>query len=196
MSTIESLVRLMPPGGDAGTAVDWAEVESAWGRRFPSDYRSFVAAYGEGTIGNYLAVLVPEADGGDPAGPMEFISEDARGTWAETDSARPADLHIRVDDIIAWGSDATGDLLCWAAGPENPDEWTVLVYNRGDDCWAEFGCGMVEFLCRVFLADFADFADFAESPLSGEVLWGDSHPRFLTEIEMSRLRRAGVDPWS
>jgi len=189
MPDIESLKQMMPPPIDAGTTVDWSEVESVWGRRFPSDYQSFVATYGEGTIENYLAVLVPKMEGGAPVGPMDFISDDARGTWEELDSPHPANLDVQADDIIAWGSDSTGDLLCWAAVAQEPDAWKVIIYNRGEDRWIATGCGMVEFLHKLFLADFT------EPPLSGEPLWGDRNPRFLTEVEMGRLRSSGIDPW-
>lgn len=67
-SRIAEIVGLMPPHDGAGDVADWTSVERAWGLSFPNDFKAFVAAYGDGSVENYLAVLVPEEAGGEPAG--------------------------------------------------------------------------------------------------------------------------------
>ncbi|MDH2387248.1 hypothetical protein QCN29_00295 [Streptomyces sp. HNM0663] len=49
---------------------------------------------------------------------------------------------------------------------------------------------MVEFLLRIFRADFP------KCPISDTSLWGNFNPRFLHIREEQRLWDAGLDPWT
>ncbi|MDQ1008828.1 hypothetical protein QFZ82_003313 [Streptomyces sp. V4I23] len=92
--------------------------------------------------------------------------------------------------LIAWGSDAAADILCWDASGDDPASWPVLVYNRGKGVWRRYDCGMVEFLVRVMRAEFP------ACPLSDLSLWG-SHPvLFLSQSEEERLLEQGLDHWA
>ncbi|MEV4970873.1 hypothetical protein [Streptomyces scopuliridis] len=188
---IEALMRLMPPHSGAGSVVDWPRVEQAWGTCFPDDYKQFVAVYGAGAIDGYLGVMTPEvSDDGRPAGAMEEETEIAREDWGEDGAPRPEGISLGPERVMAWGVDATADLLCWLASGDDPDAWPVVVYSRGKDRWILHQCGMVEFLCKIF------HAEFDEHPLSGAELWGNASPRFLTKSEEESIRASGREPWS
>ncbi len=180
----------MPPHAGAGDAVDWREAERLWGTPFPDDYRQFVGKFGEGAIENYLATLVPMNSwyGGEDG--MSEETENARGTWAgESVDSLPAG--VDGTSLIAWGVDASGDILCWAAGGKDPDRWPVVVFARqGWPTWRVSECGMVEFLLKSIRGEFED------CPLSGTDIWAINSPRFLHRREEQRIRNVtGRSPW-
>ncbi|WP_445045449.1 SMI1/KNR4 family protein [Streptomyces sp. SAS_272] len=167
--------------------MDWEIIESSWGMRFPSEYKQFVSVYGEGGVSDYLTFLLPERNlGGESSvAGMSAEARNARQLWegASMDVAPSSSL-------VAWGVDASADILCWLALSDDPEEWHVVVWNQDDARWREYPCGMVEFLCRVFRAEFD------ECPLGALTLWAGLSPKFLHVNEERRLRAAGLDPWS
>jgi hypothetical protein len=181
----QDLLRWMPPHPGAGDEVDWAAVEREWGVSFPADYRAFVEIYGEGSVEDFLGILIPQSVRplADPA-PMRTETENARYTWSlEVE----ADLPSCVDgtSLIAWGVDAGADILCWSTSDGDPDRWPVVVYCRqGWPSWKVYQCGMVEFLLRTFQGEWP------ECPLSGSDFWQNPSPRFLHWRERKRLRDA------
>jgi hypothetical protein len=188
MSWIDTLRRIMPPHPGAGNFVEWHAIEASWGTRFPSDYKEFVALYGEGGVEDYLDFVLPvpgdvfEADSSQQG--MLAETRNALNLWeAETGTDRRPQL-------IAWGVDASADILCWRVAGGDPDDWPVIVWNQDEAQWFEYKCGMSEFLCRVFRGDFD------ECPLGGIPLWGNESPRFLHEREERRIRQSGIDPWT
>lgn len=186
---IDALRRIMPPHEGAGMTIDWAAAERAWGMRFPADYRAFMSVYGPGIIEDYLIVMAPEvAETGRPTGAMGKETLTARDEWDL--SPRPEGVSPDSQRLVTWGLDAGADLLCWLMDGPDPDQWPVAMYRRGKDTWELYQCGMVEFLCRIFAADFEDH------PLSGVELWGVANPRFLTRAEERRIKALGQDPWA
>jgi hypothetical protein len=53
--------------------------------------------------------------------------------------------------LFPWGTDANGTLYLWDARETDPNNWSVLTYNR---IWREFNCGFVEFLVRLLRSEF------------------------------------------
>ncbi|MEV5944822.1 SMI1/KNR4 family protein [Streptomyces sp. NPDC051994] len=186
-SRIAEIVGLMPPHDGAGYVADWMSMERAWGLSFPNDFKAFVAAYGDGSMENYLAVLVPEEAGGEPAGDVADTTDDARATWEET--GPPPGSSDSPEQLVAWGADGTGDLLCWLTEGGDPDQWPVAVYHRGYDAWRIYPCSMTDFLYRMFCGEWD------EHPLSGTPLWGNRSPRFLTHEMARSIRQRGGEPW-
>jgi hypothetical protein len=183
------LVRIMPPHPGAGEHVEWEAIECSWGTNFPRDYKGFMSTYGSGGVNDYLEFLLP--------GRCSKLEEEFpyQGMFAETQNARNLWKSVTGDasqsvSIIAWGVDSSADILCWLTSGDTPDSWPVVVWNQDDARWTKFSCGMVEFICRLFRADFP------ECPLGGVSLWGDGSPRFLHRDEERRIRDAGIDPWS
>ncbi|MFJ6526947.1 SMI1/KNR4 family protein [Streptomyces longwoodensis] len=189
MSWLDEVLRIMPAHPGAGDSVDWHVVETSWGTRFPNDYKEFTAAYGDGAIDDYLALMAPEiytGPGGEPSyAGMQQESANAEDVWR---TAKPE--AAEAPRLITWGVDSSADILCWLATDSDPNKWPVLVWSRGDARWAEYACGMLEFLCRVLRAEFD------ACPLSDLSLWGAASPRFLHTVEEQRLRKAGIDPWT
>ncbi|HET9138691.1 hypothetical protein [Actinophytocola sp.] len=186
----ETLQRLMPPRTGSDAVVDWARLSESWGRQFPADYRRFLDAYGTGEIQAYLSIVTPEPRDRPLSESLGMAAEtvNAEYAWAEEDKS-PA-LVDTDPELIAWGVDASADLLCWDAFGADPDTWPVLVFNRGDARWRRYDCGMVEFLIRLLRADFDT------CPLGGTDLWGIGSAVFLTPTERNRLRNEGLDPWT
>lgn len=170
---------LIDPIGDGGDTVDWPAVERRWGFRFPADYIDFLHTYGKGVFMQYLLILGPEVDG-----PIDSMAE-------ETENARGSEP-LRTDhDVIAWGVDSSGDILCWLVSGEEPDQWPVAVWGRhSSPHWATYECGMVEFL-RATIS-----GEFSECPLSGLDLWNTVPVSYLGDREDKRLRSLGLDPWT
>lgn len=189
MSWFVELRRIMPPHPGAGDAVAWGAIEASWGTRFPDDYKEFVAAYGEGAIDDYLAVMAPETHG-EPGVEtayegMQQESLNAGDMWR---AAKPDEADF--SRLIAWGVDSSADILCWLATDSDPNKWPVVVWGRIDARWTEYACGMLEFLCRLFRTEFE------ECPLGDVSLWGVGSPIFLHKKEEQRLRAAGISPWT
>lgn len=185
---IDDLLELMPPHAGAGSNVEWRAAERAWGTSFPTDYKRFVTHYGAGAIENFLTVFEPSLDAsGQPGGDMADETAVAQEVW---ESEGLPGIDAEPDRILAWATDGTADLLCWLRTEASPDEWPVLVHHRLTDAWQLYDCGMVDFLIRVFRAQFP------QSPLSGTPMWGATAPRFLTVEEASRIAASGRDPWA
>ncbi|MEU2791631.1 SMI1/KNR4 family protein [Streptomyces sp. NPDC007100] len=167
----DELVRLMPPHAGAGSPdVDWARVEKTWGTRLPADYQRFIATYGEGAINEYLEIVSPcTADDDGSASEMEEETCNARGEWEPVPVDGPD-----AAPLIAWGVDASADILCWLTTGDDPDQWPVAVWGRHTDTrWSVYDCGMTEFLKKTFKAEFE------ECPLSGDDLWDKECNTFL-----------------
>lgn len=191
VADVETLRRLMPPPAETDTPADWARLEESWGTKFPSDYQQFMALYGAGTVGDYLAILEPQARADGPgSGTDGMVRETATAefTWAKT--RKSPQLAGANPVLLAWAVDSSADILCWDGSGEDPDDWPVLVFNRDDMIWQRYECRMVDFLVRVLRSDFD------ECPLGGLNLWGIGSTRFLTPREEKRLLRAGLDPWT
>ncbi|TYR64066.1 SMI1/KNR4 family protein [Streptomyces parvus] len=166
---LAGLIRLMPPPVGAGAMVHWEAVQTAWGLVFPSDFKGFLAHYGDGLLDLDLSVLIPSTvtpetcdEPGAPKGGMGFITADARATWMDTG---PNGIDAAVGDLVAWGADGSADLYCWLANGE-PEDWPVVLFSHGHDTWTRFDCGMTQFLCRVLSADSR-----AEA-MQDSALWG------------------------
>ncbi|NDZ74657.1 SMI1/KNR4 family protein [Streptomyces sp. SID10362] len=171
----------MPPHDGAGDSVDWQTGEHAWGAGFPQDYKEFVATYGDGEVDAFLTFLVPEwAESAVPSGAMAEETAEARRMWREKPPVgygSPA-----TPPVIAWGMNARGDLLCWVTSERDSGRWPVAVWSRGSLAWHVHGCGMLEYLVRLFRGEFDD-------------MWADDGVRRFVHVrEAQRLLAAGIDP--
>lgn len=187
----ETLLRLVPPTAESDTSVDWDQMRHAWGKEFPPDYRRFIEAYGAGTMEDYLVVLNPEPKGGQPKAELSgMLHETANADSAWAREPKSPELARTEPELIAWGADASSDILCWDATGDDPGAWPVLVRNRDDNLWRRYDCGMVEFLARML------GADLDRNPLGDLALWGAQSAIFLNEREEERRLEQGLDPWT
>ncbi|KRV46623.1 hypothetical protein AQ490_12185 [Wenjunlia vitaminophila] len=189
MSILDELAAMMPPSSQGGgPSVSWEEHEASWGVPFPSDYRAFIGSYGAGAIEGYLVILEPEPWEAQRIGDgMSPETENARNTW---DREPAKDLSVDSPPaLITWGVSASADILCWDASGAVPEEWPVLVRNRGSHEWRRYECGMVEFLRRTLQGELDS------NPLGDLALWRNQRAKFLSREEEERLFGEGIDPW-
>jgi hypothetical protein len=166
---LDALLRLMSPPQDGGTAVDWEAMAQSWGRPFPPDYRRFIEEYGAGTVQGFLVVDAPQLKVPlEEAGLDGMVQETltVEGAWELADKS--PELEGTSPHLINWGVDSAADMMCWDASGEDPTAWPVLVFNRGDDLFSRYDCGMVEFLTRLLRGEFP------KSPLEDVDLFGRS----------------------
>ncbi|UWM48613.1 SMI1/KNR4 family protein [Streptomyces carpaticus] len=170
--------------------IDWDVVEGNWGWEFPSDYKEFMDAYGEGSISEFLMILGPCAQLADDENRMREESLNAQATWSSTvESERPPG--VDADSLVAWGVDGNADILCWSRRGDGPHEWPVVVYRRQKGpAWRVYDIGMADFLVALF-----DGA-FSENPMSGAELWEERNHRFLSSKKEKMAFAAGIDPWT
>lgn len=74
------LLSIMPNDHGTDELVDWAAVEAHLGTSLPSDYRTFMAVYGGGSIEN-LDILSPLATGNGWAGSISDLTVTLRHLW-------------------------------------------------------------------------------------------------------------------
>lgn len=180
--------QLVPPPAEGGRPVDWGRLGESWGKTFPRDYRRFIEEYEPGTIAKVLGILGPApSDGLSGLGDDDVSSEteNARSLWGDT--CKSPELAGACPELIAWGVDNGGGVLCWDSSAENPDDWPVLVYHRGDVVWRKYDCGMVEFILRILRADLD------KNPLSVGELWGAGSATFQSLRE--QLSMYGESPY-
>ncbi|MFF5974045.1 hypothetical protein ACFY7C_21240 [Streptomyces sp. NPDC012769] len=183
----EQLVSVMPPGRDAGDVVEWGDVETLYGTRFPRDYMDFVARYGSGTIQETISVRLPMVEG--PVRPYLAVTKlDPARLERMSHAAEGLGGH-RLEDVLIWGDTVAADTLSWISAGDDPDDWPIAVYNS-DDGWCVFECGMVEFLLKIIRAEFD------VCPIGDLAVWGKAGVKFLHHREERRLYESGVDPWT
>lgn len=106
----------------------------------------------------------------------------AQQMWLEY----PPDQSVAADavpPIIAWGFNARSDPLCWVTTEQDPSDWPVAVWSRGDLGWHICGRGMVEYALRLFPGEFDN-------------IWIDAggFRRFVHVREARRLLAARMQP--
>ncbi|MGI8308103.1 hypothetical protein [Saccharopolyspora hattusasensis] len=94
----------------------------------------------------------------------------AEDTWQ--DAFKAPELEGASPLLITWGVTASADLMCWDAASDDPAEWPVLVFNRGEIQFDRYNCGMAAFLTGVLREDFP------KCPLSDVTLWGRGEASF------------------
>ncbi|MGW0133570.1 SMI1/KNR4 family protein [Streptomyces sp. NPDC003299] len=189
LTGMSALTKVLPPDLGAGEEIDWPAAEARWDIRFPRDYRAFMAVYGAGSIGFVgsfaeIGILMPlpkDYIQWDP-GTFEEETENARAAWEMLDG--PEGLDIDPGHILAWGVTNGPDILCWLTTDPDPDNWPVLVCGRHtDEPFTLFPCGMVEFLRKLLLDEYA--------PLSIDVR--GASPRYVHWLEQQKRWKAGLD---
>lgn len=183
---VVALIQVLP-GAGMDEEVDWPVLEAAWGRRFPTDYMSFMAVFGSGGIAEAIGVVDPSTPEQTHGG-MTDETANARLTWQEegSDTGVPAG----ADDVIAWGATSGADILCWLTTDPDPDRWRVVIWGRGTrPNWIVYDCGMVEFLRRAASGEFRDLDPFPFNTCLYEEEYGAAPMAFESERDANRRRR-------
>ncbi|MFE9928670.1 SMI1/KNR4 family protein [Streptomyces sp. NPDC005533] len=175
-----ALSQVLPTDFGIDERVDWAAAEAQWGSGFPADFMAFMSVYGAGSLTRDIGIFEPLSTD------FEDETETARYTW-EMEGGRDV-LDVDPDHILAWGVTGGADILFWLTTGVNPDEWPVLVWERGLAAFTIHSCGMTEFLRKLLLDEFPVY------PLSIDLrsaYWGFVHG----SVKRDR-RRAGLDSYT
>ncbi|MFI2761818.1 SMI1/KNR4 family protein [Streptomyces echinatus] len=184
---IAALEKVVPSTHGVDERIDWSEVGTIWGTRFPADYIAFMEVYGAGQISDAVGILlpVPRTDAYADGTGLRQETENARGTW-EMLGGRAA-LDVAPDSILAWGVTSGADIYCWLTTDDDPDRWPVFVCGRHTDPPFQIHpFGMAEFLRRLLTDD-----EFQEETIS-VVLPADRS--FVNWREQQRRWEAGLAP--
>jgi hypothetical protein len=138
MSTVDDLVRLVPPPMTPVDADgDWGLVESSLGLRLPDDYEELVRRYGVGSFDDMVlwSPFDTSAHGGfnlvvQAHGLVDFHYA-LRSEYPED---FPYPLDPEPGGLLEWAGSGDGDYLCWLIEGE-ANNWPVIVWNirKGTD---------------------------------------------------------------
>ena len=155
MTTLEQILKRPPVAQDAPTRDRWKAVEEQLGTRLPQDYKSFVEAFGVGTINRFLVVLTPMASN-------EYVDLLRRGR-TELDAFETSkrefptyyidNVYPTRGGILPFAVTDNGEILYWRT-VGSPEEWTVTVYEARGPEHCDFHGGMAEFLAAVLTGKF------------------------------------------
>lgn len=186
-SEVEALLRVVPADHGADERVDWTLVERELGIGLPADYKSFMAVYGAGSLGD-LAIFPPlpvDYPQWDPGSVSEQTGR-LRELWA-VEGGIPG-VAEDPDCVLAWGAGCNANEVGWLMSGSDPAMWPTVVWRRhSTPRLAVFDCGMVAFIRRMLLAQFD------ECPFSDLTLWGRP-AAFVHWAEEQRRWLAGLDP--
>lgn len=166
------MLELLAPPRDVAAA-PWDEIAGEGDLSLPSDYKWFCDTYGGGNIsrreglesGAWLEISSPSraAPSGLSTGInglIEYHMRDFHDEFTYDGSAHemwaddPRPVFPERGGVFAWGQSEWGDSLFWLTADPNPDNWPVIAWMRhgGEPIYP--GCGMVEFLIRMFQGEF------------------------------------------
>ena len=122
----------------------WEPIEAELGTALPQDYKDFVRLYGAGYFMEFLGVSVPRSKNPN----TRFESEVGLicGTFADWDDEElPYPMWPDPGGLIPFGGTDNGDYLFWL--PQGaPDDWGVVVWDRGMQQFEALNCGLTDFL--------------------------------------------------
>lgn len=134
--SINDLTSLIPPPAqprNVPTDVHWSRVEAGRGVRLPVDYKEFLSTYGEGRVGEFVDIFVPEA----------------RKEWHDLRTALEQERQVFAERRYPLRYDLDGEV----------DSWKVAFYeSRGEDVEV-FNGGLTAFLCEAFRGGIHGFPE-------------------------------------
>lgn len=142
--TIEALIQAVPPPRAPQATFDgpWEPIEAELGTPLPQDYKDFVRLYGYGNFLEIIGIHVPFST--SPyvrlVPQIPLICDALRG-----EEDRPYPLWPEPGGLIPFGKTDYGDFLCWLPRGE-PEDWSVVVYDRGFGRFETFDCSLTTFL--------------------------------------------------
>lgn len=149
--SLEALMSLIPPPAEPFEAFEgpWEPVEADLGTALPQDYKDFVRAYGSGYFMGFLGVSVPAS-----ANANVRLDHQVR-TWSEVfaeDEDAPYPVWPEPGGLMPFGDTDNGDVLFWLRRGA-PDDWVVVVWDRGMQDFETLDCGLTDFLAGVASGD-------------------------------------------
>jgi hypothetical protein len=114
--------------------IDWEAVESWLGLRLPTDYKALATDYGPLLIGEYLWLHTPCAKPGrfDYGDWLKDTHRLCRASSKEVPPHTAPPFHPKRGGLLAWGKTRSSSYMLWdTAASANPDQWPVVVMDRG-----------------------------------------------------------------
>lgn len=144
--SIEALLKVVPPplAPFEAFAGPWEPIEAEIGTALPPDYKDFVRIYGAGYFMEFLGVNVPRTRN------LNTRFESQVGIICETFAddggvGWPYAMWPDRKGLIPFGGTDNGDELFWL--PQGaPDDWRVVVWDRGSLQFEVLDCGLTDFL--------------------------------------------------
>lgn len=149
--TVDLVKRLAPLPEEPFEAFrgSWELIEAEIRTALPQDYKDFIRLYGNGYFMQFLGISLPRSrnsnvllrsaiywarraavDGGFPPEGLPYPFWPDRG------------------GLLAFGSTDNGDTLLWLTEGE-PEDWKVVVWDRGLGEFEVFDCGLTDFLASL-----------------------------------------------
>ncbi|MEU8689886.1 SMI1/KNR4 family protein [Streptomyces sp. NPDC048665] len=139
MSSLDELQALLgAPVGRPSNPDDWNEVEQYVGSALPSDFKTFLNAYGSGSISGELVVFHPH--GSSPLlermrRTHQMFTERRDRSLSMGDSEHlPYPFHPEPGGLISWGYDHSGDEHFFLPCGPDPDRWKVVTMVHEEGC--------------------------------------------------------------
>lgn len=134
---LSKLVRKMPPPEKPpGGKVNWDRLESAVGLAYPTSFKEFVAVYGWSVWFDNFSPFFYEAK--TAADAKKFLqSVRKRLKWLDgnmyDEAFRPASVPLfpAAGGLFPFAMDYSGDQYLWRTERSDPDQWPVVIWQRG-----------------------------------------------------------------
>ncbi|WP_147339424.1 SMI1/KNR4 family protein [Actinomadura spongiicola] len=163
MADFADLEQLVGAVQFSGPDVQWAELESAAGLRFPDDYKRIFQKYPDLEFDRFLRVSHP---GGDVQGFLAGVNcalDSLRYLAAESDRILLVDdfgneklvprmpIFPDAGGLFHWGGTQNGDYCLWLTSDPDPNRWPILITD--DTKYWRYEGGIVDFLVGVMRRD-------------------------------------------
>ncbi|MET9387673.1 hypothetical protein ABZY09_43380 [Streptomyces sp. NPDC002928] len=139
MSSLDELRALLgKPGRRQLNPNDWNEVEQHIGTALPSDFKTFLNAYGSGVLSGELVVFHPH--GSSPLlermrTTHEMFTDRRDRALRRGDSQHiPYPFHPAAGGLISWGYDYSGDEHFFLPCDPNPALWKIVTMVHEEGC--------------------------------------------------------------
>jgi hypothetical protein len=133
LTALENIIKPQRAARAAANPIRWEVIEEELGTRLPTDYKTFVEAFGVGTINNFLVVLVPRSTNQN----VDLLKRGRRELEAFEVSKREFPKYYRDEvypspgGILPFAVTDNGEVLHWRTAGD-PEQWTVTAYeSRG-----------------------------------------------------------------
>lgn len=145
--TIDTLIKVLAPPPKPFEAFNgpWEPIEVELGLALPQDYKDFIRHYGSGYFVEFLSIYVPRS-----RNPNLRLERIVREVCEGLASVIPLDeppypYWPNPGGLLPFGGTDNGDELFWLTRGA-PDDWKVVVQDRGLGRFETFDCDLTEFL--------------------------------------------------
>lgn len=175
----------------------WAQIETEIGSPLPQDYKDYARLYGSGYFLQFLHVDTPRT--GNPNIRLEKQVPSMCAMFAQFDGDdRPYPLWPEPGGLMPFGGTDNGDTLFWLRRG-TPDEWPVVLADRGGWEFELHECCMTDFLAGLALGAirptiFPDLLLPVDCPFAPSTPWVWVPDEYRASARM-RLTPGPPNPW-